>query len=337
MDKLLNLIIIIIIIAFIFIILNKKEKSDQDSLHEDYSYLDDVFDNIEYKKDSSDKSIIKLKKEPNIRPYFVELRVHNDYRDTITAFNNVAPDQRPIFNRSVLPVKQINVNPLEAKPLIKAFIKQVNDEIRYNVTDEQQPGSGWDELCPEKKKDSWGDYMNKLGLPESIFNEPTKRARIKLIKIDAVQKFATENEINFIVHLIIQKKDVSDQMIVKVSYVLDNIDLNADRNFNKKDLESRDINFNVKIEEIAIIGFLTDHSYGDKTNRTDFYEFVNIEKDEMIDNGLILKALKDKYRHRQIESDGFSINIAPKESNDIAMRRLSQNPQFQPMEHTNVL
>jgi hypothetical protein len=116
---------------------------------------------------------------------------------------------------------------------------------------------------------------------------------------------------------------------------MDNIDLNAERNFNKNELEEKDINFNVRIEDISIVGFMTDHSYGDSTNRKDFYEFVNIEKNNMIDNELILKALKDKYKQRQIESDGFNVNIAPNELNDIAMFRLSRNTQLCPMEHTN--
>jgi hypothetical protein len=334
MDRILNIIIIIVVVVFIYMIMNKKENLKENDLYkeEDYSYLDDIFNNIEYKKEPHKKSIIKLKKEPQVKPYFIEMRVHNDYRDTLTAFNNVAPDQRPMFNRSVLPVKQVDVNPVEVKPLVKAFIKRVNDEVKHRVTDIQNENSGWDELAPENKKDGWGDYMNELGLPESIFNEPAKRAKIKLVKIDAVQKFATEEQLNFIVHMIIQKKNVSDQMIVKVSYVMDNVDLNAERNFNKSEFT---VDFNVKIEEIAIVGFLTDHSYGDKTERKDFYEFVNIEKDNIVDNELILKALKDKYKQRQIESDGFNLTIAPKELNDVAMFRLSKNAQLEPMEHTN--
>lgn len=334
MDRLLNFVIIIVVVVFIYMVMNKKENFKQNDLYkeEDYSYLDEIFNNIEYKKEPHKKSIIKLKKEPIIKPYYIEMRVHNDYRDTMTAFNNVAPDQRPIFNRSVLPVKQIDVNPIEVKPLVKAFIKRVNEEVKYRTTDTQNENSGWDEIAPEKKKDGWGDYMNDLGLPESIYNEPAKRAKIKLIKIDAVQKFATEDQLNFIVHMIVQKTNTEDQMIVKVSYVMDNVDLNAERNFNKSEFN---VDFNVKIEEIAIVGFLTDHSYGDKTERKDFYEFTNIEKDNIMDTGLILKALKDKYKQRQIESDGFNVTIAPKELNEIAMFRLSKNAQLNPMDHTN--
>jgi hypothetical protein len=343
---LLNILIVIVIIVFIYIIINKKENNKKDNLYEeeDYSYLDEIFDNIEsknnfknnlknnFKNNSIINSKSNLKIENKVKPYYIEMRVHNDYRDTITAFNNVAPDQRPIFNRSVLPVKEINPNPIEVKPLVKAFIKKVNEEVKYNISDIQNENSGWDELAPEKKKDGWGDYQNELGLPESLYNQPAKRAKIRLIKIDTVQKFATQDQLNFIVHMIIQKTNTSDQMIIKVSYVMDNVDLNAERNFNKSEFN---VDFNVKIEEIAIVGFLTDHSYGDLTERKDFYQFVNIEKDNIISDEKILKQLKEKYKQRQIESDNFNLIISPKELNNIATFRLNRNAKLQPFEHTN--
>ena len=313
---------------------NQINQNDDLFKDEDYGYLDDIFNQIEFKKDSSEKSVITLKKKPvGINPYFVDMRVHNDYRDTITSFNNVAPDQRPIFNRSVLPVKQVDVDPKQVKSLVKAFIKRVNDDVRVNVTDELEANSGWDELAPEKKEeDGWKKQMRELGLPDDIYLSPAKRSKIRLLKIDMVQKFATEEQINFIVHMIIQKKNVQDQMIVKVSYILDNVDMNADRKFNNK---NNDVDLNVRIEEIYVIGFLTDHQYGDKTDRKDFYEFTNIEKDDMIDPELILKSLKDKYKQRQIDADGFNVNISPQQQNNKAIFRLSSETPFKPFDHDN--
>ncbi len=338
MSKFLNIIIIVIVLIFVYMFLKNKEtrqikmkEESDDEFVQDYSYLDDVFNNIEVTKSNTGKTVMKTKKTVvDIKPFFIDMRVHNDYRDTITAFNYVAPDQRPMFNRSVLPVKQIDINPSQVKPLVKAFIKRVNEELQRNVSNEIAANSGWDELAPEKKdRDGWGNCMKDLGLPEDLYLSPAKKAPIKLIKIDTVQKFATEEQINFIIHMIIVKKNAQDQMIVKVSYIMDNTDVNNDRNFNKKD--KQDIDLNVRIEEISIIGFLTDHKYGDNTNRQDFYEFNNIEKDDMIDPELVLKTLKDKYKQRQIESDGFNVNIAPQELNNIAMFRLSSERQLKPM------
>lgn len=348
MTNTLNYIIIIIIVTLGYMIYKSNESLSVNKIHknndlytdEDYSYLDDVFNQIPKRNKNNShldnfiykiKQISKPKKFAPINPYFIDMKVHNDYRDTITSFNNIAPDQRPLFNRSVLPVKQIDVDPNQVKPLVKAFIKRINDDVKYNVTDELNEQSGWDELAEEKKmqQDGWSRQQKELGLPDSLWGGPATKAKIKLIKIDAVEKFATEEQINFVVHMILQKKNVSDQMVVKVSYIMDNIDINADRNFNDKNSEK---DYNVRIEEIAIIGFLTNHQYGDPVDRKDFYEFTNIEKDDMIDQELLLKVLKDKYKQRQIDSDGFNISIAPSQANDMAVFRLSSETPYKPIE-----
>lgn len=340
MDSL-NLLLIIILIVLGILVFTQREKlsNKQDDLYteENYDYLDDIFNNIIVPKKSTNimktKKILKFnsKKNIDIKPYFVDMRVHNDYRDTLTAFNDVAPDQRPIFNRSMLPVKQLDVNPKQVKPLVKAFLKRVNDDVKYNVSDSLNEQSGFDEFVSEKRMetDGWGEEMKQLGLPESLYLKPSKRAKIILIKIDSVEKYATEEQLNFIVHMIIQKKNTPDQMIVRVSFILDNLDVNTDRNFNKT--EDIKIDYNSRIEEIYIIGFLTDHKYGDPIDRKDFYEFENIEKDDMIDNELVLKTLKEKYKQRQIESDGFNISIPPTQTNDVAIFRLSSDTPYKPI------
>jgi hypothetical protein len=346
MANTLNYIIIIIVIVLGYMIYKHQESlSDRQSPNkdlyeeEDYSYLDDIFDNFSShtKKSKIDEIIYKIKqtgkpkKFSPVNPYFIDMKVHNDYRDTITSFNNVAPDQRPLFNRSMLPVQQIDVNPITVKPLVKAFIKRINNDVKYNITEELNAQSGWDELAEERKMeiDGWGRQQKELGLPEDLHWGPAVRAKIRLIKIDSVEKFVTEDQINFIVHMIIQKKNVEDQMIVKVSYIMDNIPINADRNFNDKDAEQ---DYNVRIEEIAVIGFLTNYQYGDPIDRKDFYHFTNIEKDDMVDQELLLKVLKEKYRQRQIESDGFNISIAPAQTNDMAVFRMSSETPYKPIE-----
>lgn len=338
----LNYIIILIVIFLGYMIYKNQESlSDRKTSNldlykeEDYSYLDDIFDEISTKKNSTNL-IYKTKRLKNshkfapINPYFIDMKVHNDYRDIITSFNNIAPDQRPLFNRSMLPVKQIDVDPMQVKPLVKAFIKRVNNDVKYNVTEEITPQSGWDELAEERKMeiDGWGRQQKELGNPEDLYWGPAVRAKIKLIKIDEVEKFATEDQINFIVHMIIQKKNVDDQMVVKISFIMDNIPINADRNFNDKDAEQ---DYNVRIEEIAVIGFLTNYQYGDPIERHNFYEFSNIEKDDMVNQELLLKVLKDKYKQRQIDSDGFNISIAPQQTNDVAVFRMSSETPYKPL------
>jgi hypothetical protein len=351
MDKLLNIIIIILLLVFAYLVINKYEKLNhiKNDLYEkeNLDYIDDIFSKIKKnKKESISKNTENNKVDNNnnntlIKPYFVDMRVHNDYRDTITAFNNIAPDQRPIFNRSVLPVKQVDVEPDQVKPLVKAFVENINESVKNDVSDYVIDKTGWDELAPENPGTTgWDKQQQKLGLPASIYNQPAERAKIKLLKIDKVDKFATAEQINFIVFMIIQKKNVSDQMIVKVSFVMNNSDINADRDFFKnKSASEISSQLDIKIEEISIVGFLTDHSYGDSTPREDFYKFNlqhnDVEKDDILDQEIILNELKKKYKQRQIESDGFNVLINPEQINNAAIFRLSSETPYKPIDSTN--
>ena len=46
----------------------------------------------------------------------------------------------------------------------------------------------------------------------------------------------------------------------------------------------------------------------------------------------LVKVLKDKYKQRQIDSDGFNISIAPSQANDMAVFRLSSETPYKPIE-----
>jgi hypothetical protein len=356
--NILNYIIILILVILVYFILRKKQntnksqqntnKSQQNTnksnkykknissknLDKDdgYKYLDDIFDEMSKSK-GMPNLIYKTKRDHKtgkyspINPFFLDIRIHNDYRDVLTSFDNVAPDQRPYFNRSMLPVRQVQVDPVSVKPMVKEFIKRINEDVKVNVYEQVTSQTGWNEYAELKKPeiDGWGKQMRQLGLPESLWDHPAHKDKLRLLKIDEVEKFITEEQINIIVHMVIQKKNVSDQMVIRVSYIMDNVDINADRNFNKDNVAP---DYNVRIEEIYVIGYLTDYRYGDtNTNRKDFYEFTDIEKGNMLDQDLILKTLKDKYKQLQVESDGFNISIPLSQSNDTAIFRLgSQQP-----------
>lgn len=351
--NILNYFIILLLIILVYLALNnnnnktknvskrnikntniKIKKSSNKKSNDEYEYLDNIFAQMSQSRGMSNL-IYKTQKDHKtgdyspVKPFFVDIRIHNDYRDVLTSFDNVAPDQRPYFNRSMLPVRQAQVNPVSIKPMVKEFIKRINEDIKINVYDQVTSQTGWDEYAEERKPqiDGWGKQMKQLGLPESLWDHPACQSKLKLIKIDAVEKFITEEQINIIIHMILQKKNVDDQMIVRISYIMDNVDINVDRNFNKDNIAPE---YNIRIEQIYVIGYLTDYRYGDtNTNRKDFYEFTNIEKDDMMDQDLIIKTLKDKYKQLQVESDGFNISIAPSQSNETAIFRLRSPQPYQ--------
>ena len=109
-----------------------------------------------------------------------------------------------------------------------------------------------------------------------------------------------------------------------------NIDLQADS-------DDKTIDLNVHMEDIFVIGFMTNHSYG-STNvsmRQDFYNFENIEKDGMMDQVEIMKQLKKKYTQYQIESNGLTIQMDPASGNNLALERINKKMPIGPFESTN--
>jgi hypothetical protein len=334
-------IILIIIIVIIFFVVYKlikcepfKNDNDYNDMYDDnYNYIDDLY--VEKDKELNNSEVMDqvqsnlitkfntnepLNTHGKLKPYFIESQFHNDYRDTLTAFNNIAPSQKLIFNRSNLPVTQSNIDPIQTKPLIKQFIKQVNKNIKYIVTDFLTPQSGWDEALERNTgKSGWQKAMKELDLPENLYKDSATKAKIKLLKIDRVEKYVTSDQIRFIVFMIIQKINVSDQMIIKVSFVMNNVDINKDRTFNDKYAKE---DLNIQIEEIFVVGYLTDHSYGSTSNRSNFYEFENIEQNNFIDQNEIIRQLQQKYKQREIDGNGLTVQISPNDANDLAIKRI---------------
>ena len=146
---------------------------------------------------------------------------------------------------------------------------------------------------PQQKIESgWDKQQKALGLPTSIYNEPAKKAPIKLIRIDHAEKYETEKEIRYSLFLIIQKLNVQDQLVIKVNFVVDKNDINIDRDFfaNKKNEYSTTIG----IEEISIIGFLTKNNFGERTDRDNFYNFEAITDGKMFSQEQIINELNKK-------------------------------------------
>jgi hypothetical protein len=273
----------------------------------------------------------------------MEAQFHNDYRDTITAFNDIAPSQKELFNESNLPVTHSIAPHEEVYDLIREFIRQLNRDVKYNVTDYHNSNTGWDEPIPDKKgKSGWEKQQNELGLPSSLYPDPAKRAKLKLIKIDNVEKQSTEFETKYACTIIMQKVNVGDQVIVKVTFVRDNINIDDEREFFRDldDAGSIGTNYgrnydknrgtgrctgrstgrgrnrlhknptsNIVIEQIFIVGFLTDEGVNEGSKKEDFYHFKGLETNDIIDNKKIMRELIKKYKKKASEDLEFAASL----------------------------
>lgn len=245
-----------------------------------------------------DKILQSKHKKVDVNPNFIEIQFHQDYRDTSNAFILMSPNQKEIFNKGDLPIKIDEPSYDETKKIVKKFIKEVNRTVKYHVSSEDGLKNWQNHMTDKKFKSGWDKQQEALGLPTSIYLDPAEKASIKLIKLDHAEKHETDDEIKYVVFLIIQKKNVNDQMLVRVSFVVEKRDLNLDREFFSK---KNSYETSVKIEEIFIIGFLTKQNTKVKTKREKFYKFDTISDGRMFSRKDIIKELNKKRKEYEKE------------------------------------
>ena len=291
--------------------LNKPRKLDLDSgsgLR--HSKLSDSIDNQTYPRSpeldlDSAHTDLSNKSNKSINNYYSNMQFHTDYRDTLAAFNDIAPSQKPVFNEGNYAELHTRpkTNNREIRDMITNFIQVLNKDIKTNVSAYLTANSGWDEPLAQKQPESgWDKFRKALELPSSLFSDPASKSPVKLIQIDQVDKYKTDFEIKYVINIIIQKLNVEDQMIVKISFV--------------RDLRDKKIPYNMIIEEIFIVGFLTNEQQNMETddnnlagpNRKAFYDFKGLETSNMtdiIDNKTIVKELNKKYDHLNQANKNF--------------------------------
>lgn len=260
-------------------------------------------------ENSKNMSILKKEK---INPYFQEIQFHQDYRDTLNAFGMMC-DQKNIFNKIHDPlIKSEQIDTNEVNDLVSKFVDQLNVVIDQQIGEiATEKLDSWNDNMPLvnptneiiKKKASWEQYNEELGLPDTIYPEPATKSKVKLIKIDSVNKYETLKELKYSVFLIIQKYNVVDQMIVKISFVLDKNDVNLDREF----FDEHKNNFETKIvvEEISVIGFMITKGMGKpKTLREQFYDYEGFDEGRIISEKDVIRQLNKK--KKEIEKEFIS-------------------------------
>jgi hypothetical protein len=335
------LVVVIIIILIIFYYWTTRENLDTTESDKYYSYIDDILDN-DYvtdleKSDVNDISVTKTrninsdnigiytnnrkKSKTEIKPYFIDKQFHEDYRDTQTAFDHLLEYDKPKFNKACLPVEYSLAKRSEVKPLLKAFLKMLNDEIINNVSDYVAIDNGFKNIMPNPTvKSGWEKQLENLGVPGDLFRN-AKKAKVKVVKVDKVEKVESDSQIKYTIYMILQKMNVSDQMVIKASFVMEKSDINEDRDFFKQK-GAEEINLNVSLDEVFVIGYMSNFSFGVNNERNNFYTFEGNEKSNMIDQKEIFKQLKEKYNQRAIESNGLTIDVSPTQINQIAENRL---------------
>lgn len=312
----------------------KKKRHQSDSLKYSKKYNVDELLNILDQSQRS-KSHNRLKREKarrgsvkihnnndydEVNGEFIEMKYHSDYNDTITAINNLTP-QRELFNQGFLPVKEAIPDPKNVNELINLFMSKLNKEVKDNVQEFLHTNSGWNDMGKRRReKSGYEEQMEELGLPSSIYTEPAGKASVRLIKIDKAEQFNTNDQIRFVIHIIVQKENVKDQMVLKVQFFMEREDMKGrddDRaNFFEKKLDQNDKkNEKIDPDQVAVIeqvftlGYLTD-SAKPRTKSDKFHDYKNVQRqDGTFDQEKVIKTMLMKHKERQNELNSFMCTV----------------------------
>lgn len=239
-----------------------------------------------------------------LNPNYINIQFHNDYRDVITGINNLVPEKRQRFNLANIPLNYSEPRSEEVKHMVNDFITVLNENLKTSVPEYRNSSSGWDEKIPDPTGGSgWAKVQRSLGLAPSIYNDPAKKCAVKLIAINYVQKYETDDEVKYAINLVIQKLNVQDQMVLKASFVQDKSTLHDENDF----FVSKNVEMKVIIEDIFVTGFLSNGGPDTRQqfdmDKEKFYDYDNMEFNNMTDPKYIQAQLMKKYKQRTSEMD----------------------------------
>lgn len=287
--------------------------------HHKHSRHSKYFKHSKHSKDSKHPKHHKKDKEDEeveVNQEFIEMQYHKDYADTITGINNLTP-QKELFNMGFLPVRQTTPNPENVKELVDLFISKLNNEIETNVEEYLHTNSGWNDMGKRRReKSGFEEQMEELGLPGSLYNEGAAKECVKLIRIDKAEQFNTEDQIRIAIHIIIQKPNVHDQMILKIQFFIEREDLKSGGDhsdkFFEKDInnQTNDIaNQTAVIEQVFTVGYLTNQAEK-KTKMDKFHDYSGIQRsDGTINQEKVIKMMVRKHKERADELKSFKSTL----------------------------
>jgi len=256
-------------------------------------------------------SDLSLLSQPNIdiqretlNPNFIDIQFHNDYRDIITALNNLVPEKKQRFNVANIPIVYSKPDIYEVQPIMIDFVQILNENIKSAVPLYRNPNSGWDEAVIDPTIESgWDRVQKSLGLPVSLYHNPASNAMARLISIMLVQKYETEDEIKYAVTFVLQKQGVDDQALLKATFVQDKRILRDENNF----FVSKKVDMKIIIEDVYILGYLSkgglDAAREFDLDTVKYYEYDQMENNNLVDPKDIQKILMEKYKERTTEMD----------------------------------
>jgi len=273
-----------------------------------------------------------------LNKFFIQTQFSDSYRDVLTVFNNICPDQKILFNLQSLPVTttkyQLNRDtPFVFIKLVTQFINQVNKEIKklpesYEIVNNY---NNYMPLTSQLKKYTENKGINKfykdIGVDYNLYADTPPNAPIELIKIISATREYTDAETKYIITLVVKKilKSINDQLKITVHFVTKNNPLEGYDLFNgKPPTETINSTQQIAVEFIFVDGYYTDDFDVDydcmggdngckKTSSIDwdnkYYSFDALGTNFMMTDYEIIKEFNKKNREHEIEMNNFNVNV----------------------------
>jgi hypothetical protein len=270
-----------------------------------------------------------------LNKFFMETQFNDSYRDVMTAFNSICPDQKILYNLQSLPVTTVMYDlrkelPPAVKKLVDNFINKLNQTIKTlpESVDILNTYNNYLPMTANLKKYVENKGINKfykdIGVDYNLYADTPPNAPVELIQILGARREFTEAETKYIITFAFKKilESVSDQMKITVHFVLKNDPLEADNMFSKTITPK--LTQQVAIEFIFTDGYYTNdynadydcYGNGDKSKNAgnndgddNFYSFDALNKDTMVSDNQVIKQLNKKLREHAIEMSNFNVNI----------------------------
>lgn len=316
----------------------QKNKSSNllNKINTESSKLDEdvqIINQMRNKKKNSNK--IPCKK---LNKFFIQTQFSDSYRDVLTVFNNICPDQKIIFNLQTLPVTTTNYKlnrdtPFVFIKLVTQFINRVNKEIKklpesYEIVNNY---NNYMPLTSQLKKYTENKGINQfykdIGVDYNLYSDTPPNSPIELIKIINAKREYTDAETKYVITFVIKKilKSIMDQLRITVHFVTKNNPLEGYNLFDGKP-QTQTINSTqqVAIEFVFVDGYYTDdfdvdydcvggdnsckkYSNIDWDNK--YYSFDALGTNFLMSDYEIIKEFNKKNREHEIEMNNFNVNV----------------------------
>ncbi len=275
-----------------------------------------------------------------LNKYFVESQFNDAYRDVLTAFNYICPDQKSFFNLQSLPVTTTVYNTKSTNPyppfqfikLTTQFINKLNNQIKQ-LPENAEIINNYNNYLPLTSQDSKyvqdkgiNKFYKEIGVNYNLYADTPPNAPVELIDIVGMTREYTEAQTKYIVSMVIKKilKSVPDQLKVTVHFVTKNDPLECVNMWTKDCSPPQGINTieQVAIEYIWVDGYYTnefDYDYDCAAQPTkkvsnidgddNYYSFASLGECKIMQDEDIIKEFNKKQREHELEMLNFNVNV----------------------------